>query len=136
MWRGHTQALDAVLEAVRAEGAPMPPLGRILMGLLELVSANFRGDTAGVESVFASTLAVATEHGVHVMDVPLIQNAGLAALARGDADRLDALIGMARPALARGRWLEARSRNISKAAWPCCAATSRRPARTRATPSR
>lgn len=106
MWRGHTQALDAVLEAVRAEGAAMPPLGRILMGMLELVSANFRGDTAGVESLFASTLAVATEHGVHVMDVPLIQNAGLAALARGDADRLDALIDMARPGLFTGRWLE------------------------------
>jgi ATP/maltotriose-dependent transcriptional regulator MalT/DNA-binding SARP family transcriptional activator len=107
MWRGHTRALDAVLETARATGAPKPPLGRILHGLLELVSANFRGDPDGVEAAFAEALAVSSEYGVHVMDVPLIQNAGLAALARGDAERLDALIHMARPLLQRGRWLEA-----------------------------
>mgnify|MGYP001176876927 FL=1 len=107
MWRGHTQALDAVLEAARASDAPMPPLGRILLGLLELVLANFRGDRPRVEASFAAALAVATEHGVHVMDAPLIQNAALAALAGGDANRLAELIGMARPILMPGRWLEA-----------------------------
>lgn len=106
MWRGHTQAMDTVLQAARTVDAPMPPLGRILLGLLELVLANFRGDTAGVEAAFAATLAISTEHGVHVMDAPLIQNAGLAALTRGDADRLETLIHMARPRLLPGRWLE------------------------------
>lgn len=106
MWRGHTQALDAVLQAARTAEAPMPPLGRILLGLLELVLANFRGDAAGVEAAFAATLATSAEHGVHVMDAPLIQNAGLAALAQGDADRLETLIHMARPCLMPGRWLE------------------------------
>ncbi len=106
MWRGHTHTLDAVLEAVRVVNAPMPPLARILMGMLELVSANFRGDTAGVEAAFGSAMATVREHGVHVLDVPLIQNAGLAALAHGDADRLESLINMARPLLMPGRWLE------------------------------
>lgn len=107
MWRGHTHTLDAVLQAVRVIDVPAPPLARILMGLLELVLANFRGDTASVESALDSALAVAAEHGVRVMDVPLIQNAGLAALARGHTERLEALIRMARPALLPGRWLEA-----------------------------
>lgn len=106
MWRGHTQALDAVLDAAHAVDVPMPPLGSILLGLLELVSANFRGDTPAVEAAFSATLAIATEHGVHVMDAPLIQNAGLAALARGDAERLHELIRMAQPVLLPGRWLE------------------------------
>lgn len=105
-WRGHTQALDAVLQAARTTDAPMSPLGRILLGLLELVLANFRGDAAGVEAALAATLAISTEHGVHVMDVPVIQNACLAALARGDADRLETLIHMAQPRLVPGRWLE------------------------------
>ncbi|MBP9915519.1 MAG: hypothetical protein KBF24_04855 [Thiobacillaceae bacterium] len=107
MWRGHTRMMDAVLEAVRVVDAPMTPLGHLMMAMLDLVSANFQGDAARVEAAFARAMALAGEHGVHVLDVPLIQNAGLAALARGDADRLDALIRMARPGLLPGRWMEA-----------------------------
>lgn len=107
MWRGHTHMMDAVLEVVRVVDAPMTPLARLLISMLDLVSANFQGDAARLEAVFASAMAIAREHGVHVLDVPLIQNAGLAALARGDTERLDTLIRMAQPGLLPGRWLEA-----------------------------
>ena len=107
MWRGHTYSMDAVLEAVRVVATPMTPLGHILMGMLDLVSANFQGDTARLEAAFSAAMAVAREHGVHLLDVPLIQNMGVAAMTRGDADRLEALIRMAQPALLPGRWMEA-----------------------------
>ena len=107
MWRGHTHGMEAVLETVRVVDAPMPPLGRLLMGMLDLVCANFQGDTARVEAAFADAMAIAREHGVHLLDVPLIQNAGFAALARGDAERMEALNRQGRPALLPGRWMEA-----------------------------
>lgn len=106
MWRGHTYGMDAVLEVVRVVATPMTPLGRILMGMLDLVSANFQGDAARMETAFSAAMEEAREHGIHLLDVSLIQNMGLAALARGDADRLEALIHMTWPALLPDRWLE------------------------------
>lgn len=106
IWRGHTLAVDAVHQAALANAPLLTPLGQVQLGMLALVLANFRGDAAGVEAALQDSLTICRENGLPVLETHLIQNAGMAALTRGDGPRLQALIAQAEPLLAVGSWLE------------------------------